>query len=132
VVERVTRRLGSAGRTMVTSMLVGSITPLLIALAPAGPVPGFIALVAAQSLDIIHPLYSVNALTLRQVTTPPHLLGRVNATLHVVERGVIPFGALAAGLLGDAIGLRPTLLLAAVGIALGAIWAARSGLLRQQ
>jgi len=78
------------------------------------------------------PLYSVNALTLRQVTTPPHLLGRVNATLHVVERGVIPFGALACGMLGDAIGLRPTLLVAAAGVALGTIWAARSGLLRQR
>jgi len=132
LVERITRRLGGAGVTMVTAMLVGSITPFVIALAPSGPVPGFLALVAAQSLDIIHPLYSVNALTLRQVTTPPHLLGRVNATLHVVERGVIPFGAIAAGLLGDAIGLRPTLLLAAVGIAIGAIWAGRSGFLRRQ
>lgn len=104
LVERVTRRLGGAGRTMVTAMLVGSMTPFLIALAPAEPVPGFIALVAAQSLDIIHPLYAVNALTLRQVTTPPRMLGRVNATLHVVERGVIPFGALAGGMPGDAIG----------------------------
>jgi MFS family permease len=131
LVERVTRRLGGAGRTMVAAMLVGSLTPFLIALAPAEPVPGFFALVAAQSLDIIHPLYAVNALTLRQVTTPPRMLGRVNATLHVVERGVIPFGALAGGILGDAIGLRPTLLIAAVGIAFGAVWAARSGLLRQ-
>jgi predicted MFS family arabinose efflux permease len=127
LVERVTRRLGGAGRTMVTAMLVGSITPFLIALAPAGPVPGFIALVVAQSLDIIHPLYTVNSLTLRQVSTPPRMLGRVNATLHVVERGVIPFGALGGGMLGDALGLRPTLLLAAVGIAIGAVWAARSG-----
>jgi len=90
LVERLTLRLGGAGRTMVTAMLVGSLTPFLIALAPSGPVPGFVALVAAQSLlaflvDIIHPLYSVNALTLWQVTTPPHLLSRVNATLHVVE-----------------------------------------------
>src|SRR5437868_11023498 len=86
----------------------------------------------AVSLSMNHPLYSINALTLRQLSTPPRLLGRVNATLHVVERGVIPFGALAAGLLGDAIGLRPTLLLAAAGIAIGAIWAGRSGFLRQQ
>src|SRR5215471_3672303 len=131
VVERVTRRLGGPGRTMVAALLVGSLTPFLIALAPSGPVPGFITLVAAQSLDIIHPLYSVNALTLRQLTTPPHLLGRVNATLHVVERGVIPFGALAGGILGDVIGLRPTLLVAAAGIALGAVWVARSGSLQQ-
>src|SRR5262249_48726248 len=45
LVERVTRRLGGAGRTIVTAMLVGSLTPFLIALAPAEPVPGFIALV---------------------------------------------------------------------------------------
>ena len=131
LVQRLTPRLGGPERTMVTAMLVGSATPILIAAAPAGPLPGFVALVAAQALDIIHPLYSVNALTLRQVTTPTHLQGRVNATMHVVERGVIPFGALAGGILGDAIGLRPTLLLAAAGIALGAIWVARSGGLRQ-
>ena len=87
---------------------------------------------AAQSLDIVYPLYSVNALTLRQVSTPPNLPGRVDATLHVVERGVIPFGALAGGLPGDAIELRPTLLVASVGIALAAVWAARSDLARQR
>jgi Na+/melibiose symporter-like transporter len=131
LVQRVTRRLG-AGRTMVTAMLVGSLTPVLIALAPADAVYGFVALVAAQALDVIYPLYDVNALTLRQGITPPRLLGRVNATLHVVERGVFPFGALAGGLLGNAIGLRPTLLVAAAGIALGAIWVARSGALRNR
>jgi MFS family permease len=131
LVERVTPRLGGAARTMVAAALVGSLTPFVIALAPAGAVPGFIALLAAQSLDVVYPLYSVNALTLRQVTTPPHLLGRVNATMHVVERGVIPFGAVAGGMLGDTIGLRPTLLVAAIGIALGAVWVARSGLTRE-
>jgi hypothetical protein len=95
-------------------------------------VPGFAVLVAAQALDLIHPLFDVNALTLRQVMTPPHVLGRVNATLHVVERGVYPFGALAGGLLGEALGLRPTLLVAAAGIALGALWVAWSGALRER
>ena len=83
-------------------------------------------LVVAQSLDLIHPLYDVNALTFSQLSTPDHLLGRVNATLHVIARGVIPFGALAGGLLGDAIGLRPTLFVAAGGIIVGAVWLARS------
>jgi hypothetical protein len=117
---------------MVTAMLIGSLTPVLIGFAPASVGAGFAALVAAQALDAIHPLYDVNALTLRQVITPPHLLGRVNATLHVVGRGVIPFGALAGGMLGDMIGLRPTLLLAAAGIALGAAWLASSGLARER
>ena len=66
--------------------------------------------------------------TLRQVSTPDHLLGRVNATVHVIGRGVIPLGAVAGGALGDAIGLRPTLLVAAGGIMLGAVWLARSAI----
>ena len=124
LVLRVTRRFG-VGPTMVSAVLVGCLPPVLIALAPSRLVEGFAVLVAAQALDLIHPLYDVNALTLRQVSTPDHLLGRVNATLHVISRGVIPFGALAGGALGDAIGLRPTLLVAAGGITLGAVWLAR-------
>lgn len=127
LVRRVTRRFG-VGPTMVTAVLVGCIPPVLIALAPSRLGEGFAVLVAAQALDLIHPLYDVNALTLRQVSTPDHLLGRVNATLHVIARGVIPFGALAGGALGDAIGLRPTLLVAAGGIMLGAVWLARAAI----
>jgi predicted MFS family arabinose efflux permease len=52
----------------------------------------------------------------------------VNATLHVIGRGVIPLGAVAGGALGDAIGVRPTLLVAAGGIVLGAAWLTRSGI----
>jgi Na+/melibiose symporter-like transporter len=127
-VQPITRRFG-IGKTMTSAVLVGCITPVLIAFAPAGAAPGFVVLAAAQALDWIHPLYDVNALTIRQRATPPQLLGRVNATLHVVERGVIPFGAVAGGMLGDAIGVRPTLVVAALGIALGTVWLIRSGVL---
>jgi MFS family permease len=127
IVERVTRRYG-ARRTMTGAILAGCLGPLLIAFAPDRPVAGFAVLLAGQALDLIHPLYDVNALTLRQTTTPEHLLGRVNATMHVIGRGAIPFGAVAGGMLGGAIGVRPTLLVAAVGITVGAIWLARWGL----
>jgi len=122
IVQRATRRFG-VGPTIITAVLVGCIPPVLIALAPSRPVEGFVVLVAAQALDLIHPLYEINALTLKQGSTPTHLLGRVNATLHVIAGGVIPFGAL-----GDAIGLRPTLLVAAGGIMLGAVWLARAAI----
>ena len=125
LVGRLTSRFG-ASRTIVGAVLVGCVGPVLIALAPGRALEGFVVLVVAQSLDLIHPLYDVNALTFRQLSTPDHLLGRVNATLHVIARGVIPFGALAGGLLGDAIGLRPTLFVAAGGIIVGAVWLARS------
>ena len=125
VLPKVTRRFG-VKRTMVGAVLVSCLSPILIALAPSHPVGGFAVLVAAQALDAVYPLYDVNALTLRQVTTPAALRGRVNATMHIVARGVIPFGAVAGGILGDAVGLRPTLLLAAIGITLSAVWLARS------
>jgi predicted MFS family arabinose efflux permease len=40
--------------------------------------------------------------------------------------GVTPFGALAGGLLGSTIGLRPTLLIAALGVLLAFAWVAAS------
>jgi MFS family permease len=125
VVPRVTARFGPA-RTMVGAVLLGSVGPILIASAPATAVSGFVVLVLAQSLDLIYPLYEVNALTQRQLITPVRLLGRVNATMHLVARGVIPFGALAGGALGDALGLRPTLAVAAAGIVVGSLWFARA------
>ena len=49
-----------------------------------------------------------------QAVTPERLLGRVTAATRFVGWGVAPPAALAAGLLADAIGLRPTLFACAV------------------
>jgi MFS family permease len=125
LVERLTRRFG-IGRTLVGACMVGCLTPFLIALAPGRPLEGFAVLVLAQSLDLTYPLYAVNSLTLRQIVAPEHLLGRVNATLHVGGRGAIPFGAIVGGALGDAIGLRLTLFVAAAGLVVATAWLVRS------
>jgi MFS family permease len=125
MLPHVTRRFGTRP-TIVGAVLVSCVSPILIAFAPGQPVWGFAVLVVAQALDAVHPLYDVNALTLRQVITPEPLLGRVNATMHVIARGVIPFGALAGGMLGDMLGVRPTLILAAIGITLSGLWLAHS------
>lgn len=58
-------------------------------------------------------LFSVNQISLRQAITPDHLLGRVNATRRVLVFGAIPIGALLGGALGEALGLRTTLWVAA-------------------
>jgi predicted MFS family arabinose efflux permease len=125
LVKPAARRFGP-GPTIVGAALVGCLSPVLIPLAPSSVGLGFAVLALAQALDLIHPLYEVNALTLRQLVTPEHLLGRVNATMHVVARGILPFGAIAGGVLADAIGLRPTLFAAAAGIAIGGLWLAAS------
>lgn len=61
------------------------------------------------------PLYRVNGVSLRQMIVPENLLGRVNSGECFVRIGVIPLGALVGGLLGEVIGLRPTLAIGAFG-----------------
>jgi MFS family permease len=61
--------------------------------------------------------------TVLQQTVPAGLQGRVNAVMHVVEWGALPVGSLAGGILGQAFGLRPTLLaLAVAGVAASLPW----------
>jgi hypothetical protein len=43
------------------------------------------------------------------------MLGRMNATMRFVVWGTLPIGSLVGGALGEAIGLRPTLWVAAAG-----------------
>jgi predicted MFS family arabinose efflux permease len=60
--------------------------------------------------------------TLRQAFSPPELIGRVSASITFVLIGVVPFGALLGGALGEAIGPRGALLVAGVGILLTPVW----------
>jgi MFS family permease len=60
-------------------------------------------------------LYNVTQGSLRQAITPEPLQGRMNATMRFIVWGTIPLGALLGGALGDIIGLRPTLIVSAVG-----------------
>jgi len=64
----------------------------------------------------------INDASLRQAITPNRLLGRVNATQSVVASGAPVVGALLGGALGEAIGLRPTLVVGALGQVLPALW----------
>jgi hypothetical protein len=142
LVGPVTRRFGT-GRTMVGAVLLASCTGFLTPLAgvaadsalAAGTggtggaaLVGFAFLGASQAFDFIHPLYEVNALTVRQTVTPPAALGRVNASMRVLEGGAAPLGAVVGGVLGDLIGVRPTLFLAFAAMLLNTLWLTRSPL----
>ncbi|MHB1317524.1 MAG: MFS transporter, partial [Anaerolineae bacterium] len=67
-------------------------------------------------------LYNVHAVSLRQTVTPEGLLGRVNATFAFLVTGMLPLGALAGGALGERVGLRGTIAVAAAGSALSVLW----------
>jgi MFS family permease len=55
-------------------------------------------------------------MSLRQAITPNRLQGRMNASFRFVNVGMMMFGALIAGFLGEFIGLRATLVVGAVGM----------------
>jgi predicted MFS family arabinose efflux permease len=60
-------------------------------------------------------VYNITQVSFRQGLCPPELLGRMNATMRFLVWGTMPLGALIGGALGSAIGVRNTLLVAAIG-----------------
>lgn len=73
-------------------------------------------------------LSSVLLITVRHLRTPHELLGRVNASMRTVTYGTIPLGALAGGIVGDALGPRVGILVGAI-LCLGTVaWVALSPL----
>ncbi|RAG83096.1 MFS transporter [Streptacidiphilus pinicola] len=60
-------------------------------------------------------VYNITQVSFRQALCPPGLLGRMNATMRFLVWGTLPLGGLVGGLLGSAIGVRGTLLVAGIG-----------------
>jgi MFS family permease len=80
-------------------------------------------LIAAQFLfGLGLTVYDVGQTSLRQAVTPDHLQGRMNGTIYVLTLGIVPLGGLLGGALGEIIGPRPTLIVAALGEVLSAAW----------
>lgn len=111
---RITRRLG-LGRTLRVAT-VGCCVPALLVLVPRdASLTAMALLVLLQALVTFNlVMWNINTLTLRQIVTPRHLLGRMNASYRMVLYGVAPLGALLGGLLGEALGLRATMVTTAL------------------
>lgn len=60
-------------------------------------------------------VYNIAQVSFRQRLCPPDLLGRMNATMRFLVWGTQPLGAVAGGILGSVVGVRPTLAIVAVG-----------------
>jgi predicted MFS family arabinose efflux permease len=60
-------------------------------------------------------LFFLTHISLRQGVTPERLLARVISTMRFIAVAATPLGALLGGALGEAIGLRATVALVAVG-----------------
>ncbi|HYC55957.1 MAG TPA: MFS transporter, partial [Candidatus Binatia bacterium] len=66
-------------------------------------------------------LWLICQTTVRQLVTPPHLQGRVNATVQTAIYGVRPLGALAAGALAAFAGIEAALAMVAAAFALSTL-----------
>jgi MFS family permease len=126
VAGRVTRRLG-VGWTMVAGMLMMGVSALFIPAAQDATLIAAVLLVAQQLLgDGGYTVYEINQMSLRQAVAPERMLGRINASIRFIGLGAMLLGALAGGLIGEAFGLRTTLVLGACGTILAALWLALS------
>ena len=112
-----------ARRTLIVALLVGGAIQVLVPLAPAIPAAAMTMLIVTQVVgDGALTVYLVNETTLRQRLLPPEVLGRAAATWQVATGLLTPAGALTGAALAETIGMRPTLWMLALGIALAAAW----------
>lgn len=112
---RIVRAIGEA-RAIPVSALAFCAAPLLlpaVSLVPSLALPLLVLSGFIMSFTIL--LYNITQVTFRQRITPPRMLGRMNASIRFVVWGVMPIGALLAGLLGTWIGTVPTLWIGAIG-----------------
>ncbi len=117
---RIAKRIGVGPATILGAVLFG--LPLL----PLSFVTQAIALPAITvELGVSlfgNLLYNINQVSFRQAIVPVRLQGRLNATMRTIAWGTLPLGALAGGLLGEAIGLRPAILLGVVAGGFAFLW----------
>lgn len=126
IASRIQKRFG-LGRILVGALLINGVVGLLTPLAGGSILLASAMLAIAQIVgDGAMIVYWINALSLRQLIVPDHLLGRTNASFGFLAEGVAPIGALIAGVLATGIGARMTLLIAVVGILGVALWVSRS------
>jgi predicted MFS family arabinose efflux permease len=115
-VRRITTRFG-IGRTMLGANLLNIVSLSLVPLA-AGSIATLVALLAVA--HFFHAfgvqLNGINLVSLRQSLTPNGLQGRMNASFRFVNMGMVMLGALIAGILGERIGLRATLMVGVAGM----------------
>jgi MFS family permease len=105
-VDRWLLQLGSIGLCGFFDLLLAAVpSPVTVALAWGGTGFGFA-------------LWHVISLSTRQRVVPEHLLARVNSAARILSITAVPVGALAGGILANAVDLRAPVIVSGVGILL--------------
>jgi MFS family permease len=119
---RVIQRIGM-GRAMIAGLLIATCSDLITPLARGTPLTVALLLIVGQiGFGIGITTFGVSQVSLSQIITPNDQRGRVNAVMQVIGAGVTPIGALLGGVLGEAIGIRSTMLIAVAGEMCAVLW----------
>jgi MFS family permease len=116
---RVGRRFGTA-RGVLLCQLGTAPFGLLIPFTAPGP---RLAFLVVGGMVVVAGIVAGNVIkgSFRQAYTPHHLLGRVTTSMQLLNLGAIPFGALLAGALGTALGVRATIWIMTAGLPLACL-----------
>jgi len=109
------------------SLVVGTVLfPLPLLLVPAAAGPRWLVLGLLFAAEFVSSvgvmILDVNGNSIGAALSPDRLRARISGAHRVVNYGVRPIGSLLAGVLGETIGLRPTLWIAAGGAVLAVLW----------
>jgi len=119
---RFVRRFGT-GRVLIGGLLLSAVVSLLVPLAAGPGIVAYVMLFAGQLVgDFGLEIYFINEVSLLQMLVPDQSLGKASASMRFLVEGMIPVGAILAGILGTAWGIRMTLLVGCIGFCLSALW----------
>jgi MFS family permease len=115
------------GPLLIGSLIIWAGGQALVPLATTVSLVSIVLLVGQQLItDSVATVYEINQISLRQAITPDRLLGRVNASVRVLELGVTLAATVATGLLASVTSLRLLLVMEVLILLLAALWLSAS------
>jgi MFS family permease len=117
-----TRRFGY-GRALLTAMLVGNTAPVALALGGDGSPRALVVFCAVFLLAGFGAgLANAQSNTVRQLSIPDELRGRVNSAYRLVSWGALAVGALVAGMVTTALSPYLAMVIGGIGVATATLW----------
>jgi MFS family permease len=108
------RRFGIGKVLIGSTLLSGAMMPLTPLAGGPWIMVALMLLLAQLVGDFAYEVYNIHTVSLLQTLVPDRFLGRASASMQFLVEGMVPIGALLAGLVAEVIGMRPTLLIASI------------------